>query len=125
MAEPTSSSAVVGAIAATSVLLVSDPSLGDYAWIVFGGLIGAMHSVAKASTDGAWGAARYLFVWVGTAFVLSFFVAYLLDRYVGIPAHRWPGVVAFFITFLADRWPSWLAIAVAQRLGVKRDGGGQ
>lgn len=100
--------------AATATFLALGPDVGTYALILFGGFMGVMHAVAKvdfASRPG-WGgpgikAGLYLFTWVGTALVLTTFVAALVTRYTGFPADKWPGVVAFAITFLADKWPNW------------------
>ncbi len=116
MAEPTTSTAAAGIIGATAVLLASDPSAGDYAWLLCGALVGAMHSVGKIHTPDRWDAAKYVGMWVGTAFVLTFFIAYLLEHYLGVPANRWPGVVAFGITFLADRWPAWAVSLIERRI---------
>lgn len=124
MAEPTSSSAAA-IIGATAVLLASDPSAGDYAWLLCGALVGAMHSVGKIHTPNRWDAAKYVAMWVGTAFVLTFFVSYLLENYLGIPAHRWPGVVAFAITFLADRWPAWAVSLIERRIAGIGNGSGK
>lgn len=125
MPEPTSSSAAAGIIGAAAVLLASDPSAGDYAWLFCGALVGAMHSVGKIHTPDRWTAAKYVLMWVGTAFVLTFFVAYLLEHYLGVPANRWPGVVAFGITFLADRWPGWAVALVERRITGSGKGDGQ
>lgn len=125
MPEPTSSSAAAGIIGATAVLLASDPSAGDYAWLLCGALVGAMHSVGKIQTPNRWDAAKYVGMWVGTAFVLTFFISYLLEHYLGIPANRWPGVVAFGITFLADRWPSWAVSLIERRITGSGKGDGQ
>lgn len=123
MPDPVSQSSAAAATA-VGVLLAASPGASDYALLVFGALVGAMHSVAKVDTPTRTSAALYILKWVATAGVLTFFVAALLEAYLGIPAQRWPGVVAFGITFLADRWPQWLAWVVERRIGVRRDDGG-
>lgn len=123
MPDPVSQSSAAAATA-VGVLLAASPGASDYALLVFGALVGAMHSVAKVDTPTRTSAVLYILKWVATAGVLTFFVAALLEAYLGIPAQRWPGVVAFGITFLADRWPQWLAWVVERRIGVRRDDGG-
>lgn len=125
MPDPVSQSSAAAATA-VGVLLAASPGASDYALLVFGALVGAMHSVAKVDTPTRTSAVLYILKWVATAGVLTFFVAGLLEAYLGVPAARWPGVVAFGITFLADRWPQWLAWVVERRIGAPRrdDGGG-
>lgn len=85
------------------------PELGHYALIVFGALIGAMHSMAKTDFGGNNAkAVLYLLRWIGTACVLTHALAALLVQSTGFQADRWPGVIAFLITFLADKWPEWV-----------------
>lgn len=117
MPEPTSTTAAAGITAAT-LLLAIEPSAGEHALVLFGGLVGVMHSVAKVQTPTRIAAAWYVIKWVLTAALLTGFVAAMLNTYLGIPAQRWPGVVAFGITFLSDRWPLWAALLISQRLGL-------
>lgn len=110
MAEP-STTATAGIISA--VVLVLGPDAGDHALVMFGALIGTMHSVSKINFDGSkWRATAYMAKWIGAAVVLTAFVAFLITKSTGFPADRWPGVVAFGITFFADTWPR----LVAERL---------
>lgn len=120
MAEPTSTTMAAGATAVT-LLMSADLIPASYAIIVFGALVGVMHSVAKVETPTRWSAAWYVMKWVLTAALLTGFVSALLESYIGLPAHRWPGVVAFGITFLADRWAQWLPLVVGRRLGLPED----
>lgn len=117
--EPTSTSAAAG-FAAASILLAVGPD-GTHAVIVFGALIGVMHSVGRADTRTHFAAAWYVVKWVLTASLLTGFVSALLVQHMGLPADRWPGVVAFGLTFLADRWPGWAAAVLRTRLGVPAD----
>ena len=103
------STGVVAAVLATSAAVVSTPGAADYAWLVFGALVGAMHSVSKVETPTRLSAIWYILKWVGTAGVLTFFVAEVVQFWFDFPAYRWPGVVAFGITFFADRWPEWVS----------------
>lgn len=119
MAEPTSTTVAVGATAA-ALLLTVDTAAG-HALIVFGALVGVMHSVGKVETPTRTAAAWYVLKWVLTAALLTGFVSAMLNSYLGIPAQRWPGVVAFGITFLADRWPQWLTSAIGRRLGLDQE----
>jgi hypothetical protein len=112
MAEPTSTA--VGITAATIMLAIGPD--GQHALIVFGGLVGVMHSVGRVSTPTKFDAAWYVVKWVLTAALLTGFVAAMLEQHAGLPAARWPGVVAFSITFLADRWPAWLALGLRAKL---------
>lgn len=117
--DPTTATAAASATAATAatILLAASPGASEYALLVFGALVGAMHSVAKVSTPTRLSAAWYILKWVCTAGVLTFAVAAVLEAWLGLPAQRWPGVVAFGITFLADRWPHWLRVVIERRLG--------
>ncbi|WP_298929267.1 hypothetical protein [uncultured Ramlibacter sp.] len=133
MAPATPAEAATGIVAA--LILILGPEVGTYALILFGALIGTMHSVAKVNFDTLAGmggpkikAAFYMVRWMGAAVVLTAFVAALIVHYTGFPADRWPGVIAFGITFLADKWPGWVAAAgeaIAARLGRGAQGGGQ
>ncbi len=124
-ADPVSQSSAA-AVTAVGVMMAASPGASDYALLVFGALVGAMHSVAKVPTPTRMSAALYIIRWVATAGVLTFAVASLLESFLGVPATRWPGVVAFAITFLADRWPQWLSLIVERRIGIpgRSDEGG-
>jgi len=117
MSPSTPTDVATGFLAA--LVLALGPEIGTYALIIFGALIGVMHAVAKVDFSvrpGAYSpmlkAAFYMVTWVGTAVVLTTFVAALITRYTNFPADRWPGVVAFGITFLADKWPGWLSLTL-------------
>lgn len=108
----------------TAIILALGPEVGTYALILFGALIGVMHSISKVdfSTKPGFGsptvkAVFYLLTWVGTAIVLTSFAAALISKYLGFPAENWPGVVSFGITFLADKWPNWVVWAFENSLG--------
>ena len=114
MPEPTSTAA---GITAATILLAVGPD-GQHALIVFGGLVGVMHSVARVHTPTRLSAAWYVAKWVLTATLLTGFVAAMLQQHLNLPAERWPGVVAFGITFLSDRWPAWAELLLSRRLGI-------
>lgn len=118
MPEPAATATATAATAAT-LLVAASPGVSEYSLVIVGALVGAMHSVAKVPTPTRTSAVLYILKWVATAGVLTFFVASLLEQ-AGVPAAKWPGVVAFGITFLADRWPGWLTALVDRRI----NGGG-
>jgi hypothetical protein len=94
---------------ATNVILFTvDVVLMEHALIIFGAAVGVMHSLGRVHTPTRGEAIRYTIKWVLTSVLLTGFVTHLLESQANIPAHRWPGVVAFAITFLSDRWPVWL-----------------
>ena len=101
MPEPTSTAA-----AATGLFILTsvDPT-AYYSLIVFGALVGSMHSLAASKVSGNWAAARYIAKWILTAVLLTGAVTAIVDQYTTISIHRWPGAVAFGITFLANYWP--------------------
>lgn len=93
----------------TATLITAGPQLGHWTLIVIGALIGCMHAVANVDfKDSKWAATLYLFRWTATACLLTGAVSACIVTYTGFPVDRWPGAVAFFITFLADRWMPWL-----------------
>lgn len=101
----------------TAAMLAVVPDLGHYVLMVVGGWIGCMHSVAKMDFDGSKTAAMwYMLRWIGTACVLTGAVSAAIVSYTGFPADRWPGVVAFAITFLADKWMPWADALMPQWL---------
>jgi hypothetical protein len=105
--QPPSSDTAAAILGAAS--LAFWPELGHFSLVFFGALIGCMHSVGKVDhAQDKWAAFWYMARWIGTACVLTGAATALLVQYVGVPADRWPGCVAFVITFLADKWPAWL-----------------
>ena len=101
----TESSTPVGLAVGAIVLLVG-PDAGQHAAIIIGGMAGVMHSLGRAHTQTKLDGALFVARWLLTAAILTGFVSWVLQQHAGIPAERWPGAVAFAITFLADRWPS-------------------
>ena len=114
MPEPTSTAA---GITAATILLAVGPD-GQHALIVFGGLVGVMHSVARVHTPTRLSAAWYVLKWMLTATLLTGFVAAMLEQHLNLPAERWPGVVAFGITFFSDSWPAVIKFLLNRRLGI-------
>jgi hypothetical protein len=95
------------AVAGATAMLLA-PSLGDYALIFLGAFFGCLHTVSRKDfKDDKWEATWYTIKWVGAAMILTGFVSSLLIQYTGFQADRWPGVIAFGITFLADKWKAW------------------
>jgi hypothetical protein len=109
-------------LTAGAILLAIGPD-GHHALIVAGALGGVMHSLGRAHTPTRTAAALYIVKWVFTAALLTGFVSAMLQQHVGLPADRWPGVVAFGITFLADRWSGWLSSYIDSRMPGGADGG--
>lgn len=129
MLEPTSTT--TGAVGLTAILiLLLGPKLGpvlapivsEYLLILGGALAGVMHSVAKVNTASIRAAAFYVLRWVGTALILAAGTAVVIEKTTSLPATQWPGVVAFLITFLADKWPAWLSGFLARRAGHVTEG---
>lgn len=124
MAEPTSTTAAAG-ITALGILLLGPqlgptlaPIIGDYLLILAGALIGVMHAAGKVRSATLTQAALYVIKWVGTAVLLTGALGVFIEQKAGIPATQWPGVMAFLITFLADRWPQWLRALAPRWLGL-------
>lgn len=123
MPEPTSTTAAAGLTGA--VILVLGPKLGpvlaplvaDYLLIIVGALAGVMHAMGKITHTTRTAAALYVIKWVGTAVFLTGAASVVIEQAFNFPATRWPGVVAFLLTFLADKWPQWLQRFVGKRLG--------
>lgn len=123
MPEPTSTTAAAGLTGA--VILVLGPKLGpvlaplvaDYLLIIVGALAGVMHAMGKITHTTRTAAALYVIKWVGTAVFLTGAASVVIEQAFNFPATRWPGVVAFLLTFLADKWPQWLQRVIGKRLG--------
>ena len=124
MPEPTSTT--TGAVGLTAVLIlllgpmlgpVLAPIVSEYLLILGGAVAGVMHSVAKVNTATRTEAGLYVLRWVTTALVLASGAAVVVEKTGSLPATQWPGVVAFLITFLADKWPAWLS---ADRMEIAR-----
>ena len=93
------------------------PIVADYLLIIVGALAGVMHATGKIAHATRMAAALYVVKWVGTAVFLTGAASVAIEQAFNFPATRWPGVVAFLLTFLADRWPVWLQRFVGRRLG--------
>ncbi|MGE0329684.1 MAG: hypothetical protein AB7P37_03215 [Ramlibacter sp.] len=129
MIEPTSTT--TGAVGFTAIMIlvlgpklgpVLAPVVGDFLLILAGALGGVMHSVAKVNTASVRAAAFYVLRWVLTALILAGGTGVLIEKTTSLPATQWPGVVAFLITFLADKWPAWLSAILARKAGQATDG---
>lgn len=107
---------VAAAAVSGTMLAIAPQDLSMHLLTVFGGFVGTMHSVARIETPTRVAAAWFVFKWVMSAVVLTSLAAYLIEAWSGFPAQRWPGVVAFLITFLADRWPQWLERILSARV---------
>lgn len=123
MADPTTTTAA--GITALAIFLLGPklgpvlaPVIGDYMAILAGALIGIMHAAGKVHTATLAASVIYVIKWVGTAVLLTGALSVLVEQKLGVPATQWPGVVAFCITFLADRWPDWLRMLVPRWLGL-------
>lgn len=118
MTEPaTTTAAAVGGLA-TVLITWFGPAAPEYVLILACALIGVLHPFGKREFADWRRAVMYVLTWVGTALVLTGVAIALLQAYTPINAARWPGAVAFGITFLSDRWPVWLdAILTAKFLG--------
>ena len=114
MPEPTSTAA-----AATGLFILTsvDPT-AYYSLIVFGALVGSMHSLAASKVEGNWAGAVYMAKWILTATLLTGIVTAAVDHYTHIDIHRWPGAVAFGITFLANFWPRVIPEFVRLKMGI-------
>lgn len=106
MTEPASTLAVGASNAA--LIYLFGPGAPEMVLVLLASLVGALHPMGKKTFASGMGAAGFVLLWMATATVLTGVAVWALERYVGIPAARWPGVVAFGIAFLSDRWPLWL-----------------
>ena len=122
MAEPSSSTGVTLTMAAVGVL---GPLAGPYAVIIFAALAGAMWPLSAVRTtpgEGAW----LLLRCTATAVVLTVFLAQILERYTGLPAHTALAPISLAIGALGNGWRSIFAAlsgvlrALAGRIGGDR-----
>ena len=123
MADPTTTTAA--GVTAIGIFLLGPklgpvlaPLISDYTAILAGALIGIMHAAGKVHTATMAASVIYVIKWVGTAVLLTGALSVLVEQKLAVPATQWPGVVAFCITFLADRWPDWLRMLVPRWLGL-------
>lgn len=118
MTEPATITAAAAGGIATVLITWFGPAAPEYVLILACALIGVLHPFGKREFATWKKAALYIFTWVGTALVLTGAAVALIDNYLHFPATRWPGAVAFCITFLSDRWPVWIdAVLTARFLG--------
>lgn len=123
MAEPASTAATGAATAA--LIWAFGPGAPDVALVLMAALVGACHSAGKRSTPGVGAFAAHVMLWTATAALMTGVATWALSKYLGLPADRWPGAVAFLIAFLAHRWAVWgelLGDALMGRLA-RRAGG--
>lgn len=109
MTEPVTTSATAVAGASTAALIyLFGPGAPEMLLVILASLIGALHPMGKKSFANALAAVRFVALWVGTAVILTGVAVWAIEHYFALPASRWPGVVAFAIAFLSDRWPVWI-----------------
>lgn len=125
MPEPTSSTAA-GLTAALILFLgpkygpLLAPLFGEYLLVLSGAVVGIMHPASLRSFETRSTAVMYVLKWVASAVLLTGFVSTMIDQAFGLKAANWPGVVAWTITFFADKWRGWLYAlgdAAAERFG--------
>ena len=122
MAEPSSS---VGVTLTMAVVGMLGPLAGPYAVIVFAALAGAMWPLSAVRTDpceGAWLLLRCTL----TAVVLTVFLAQILERHTGLPAHSALAPIALAIGAMGNGWRGIFgALGSTLRAIAGRLGGGQ
>lgn len=126
MSEPISTSGAAGAALVAIVSSLVGSRLGPLATIVVAALIGTLVSLGEVDTTSRTDAAKYVARYVAMAAILSGTLAYLVERYLGIPAVELLALVAFVIGWVGNRWLALReAIASAMSVFVGRKGAGQ
>lgn len=99
---------------------------GPMATIVVAALIGSLVSLGEVDTTSRAEAAKYVARYVAMAAILSGTLAYLVERYLAIPAVELLALVAFLIGWVGNRWLALReAIAGALSVFIGRKGAGQ
>jgi hypothetical protein len=105
--EPTTTTAASTGAAWALLIWLFGPAAPDVMLVIGAAAIGALHSAGKRPTPGAGAFAGHVMLWTLTAALFTGVAVWALTKYLGIPADRWPGCVAFVIAFLAHRWQAW------------------
>lgn len=84
---------------------------GDYTVIVLSALVGGLTALSTADTKTHAQGAYKLFLFVATATIFTTFIAYLLDKYLGIQASKALGPVAWGSAAFGDNWRSIITAA--------------
>lgn len=117
MSEPISTSGAAGAALVALASSVVGAKFGPMATIVVAALIGTLVSLGEVDTTSRVEAAKYVARYVAMAAILSGTLAYLVERYLQIPAIELLALVAFIIGWVGNRWLA-LREAIATALGV-------
>jgi hypothetical protein len=117
MTEPVTTTAALTGGFAAALIAWFGPAAPDYVLMLACALIGVLHPLSKRPFDGWVKPIYYVVMWTATAGVLTGISVWALEFYLSVPASKWPGVVAFFITFLSDRWPAWATALLDWKLG--------
>lgn len=126
MTEPISTSGAAGASLVAIASGVVGAQFGPLFTIVVAALIGTLVSLGEVETTSRTDAAKYVARYVAMAVVLSGTLAYLVERYLSIPAVELLALVAFIIGWVGNRWLALReAIASALSVFVGRKGAGQ
>lgn len=117
MSEPISSSGAAGAALVALASSLVGHRFGPLATIMVAALIGTLVSLGEVDTTSRTDAAKYVARYVAMALILSGTLAYLVERYVQIPAVEMLALLAFLIGWVGNRWLA-LREAIAGALGV-------
>lgn len=126
MSEPISASGAAGASLVAIASGLVGAKFGPMVTIMVAALIGTLVSLGEVDTTSRTEAAKYVARYVAMAAILSGTLAYLVERYLEIPAVELLALVAFVIGWVGNRWLALReAIANALSVFIGRKGAGQ
>lgn len=112
MSEPVTATGAAGAALVAIVSAIVGEQLGPIVTICGAALIGALLSLGEVETGSRGEAVKYVARYVAMAVVVSGTVAFLIERFTGIPAIEMLAVVAFVVGWVGNRWGSVRTAAV-------------
>lgn len=117
MSEPISASGAAGASLVAIASGLVGAKFGPMVTIMVAALIGTLVSLGEVDTTSRTDAAKYVARYVAMAAILSGTLAYLVERYLQIPAVEMLALLAFLIGWVGNRWLA-LREAIANALSV-------
>lgn len=112
MPEPTLSSGAAGAALVAIFSAVVGEQMGPLFTVAAAAFTGALVSLGEVVTASRVEAVQYIVRYVLMALVITGSIAFLIERYTGLPAIELLALVAFAIGWVGNRWGSVRTVAI-------------